>query len=146
MSGFLSKLTGSYQEEGQNNEKDFDSEIQYDMEEMLEDVSEENLAVDLYEDEDNLYIKTFVPAIEPKDIDIDLSRDTVTISGEKNDYSVQEGVDYFQKELSWGKFSKRVLLPKEIDIESAKASIKNGLLTLKLPKLDKDRKIKISLS
>lgn len=145
MSGFLSKLTGS-DDSNFNEEENFESNIDYAMEDMIDSSDQISLSIDAYEDEDNLYIRAFIPSVDPKEIDIDISRDTVTISGERFDSIEKNHDDFFQKELSWGKFQKKILLPKEIDIESVKASVNLGTLTLKLTKIDKDRKIKVDVN
>ncbi len=102
MVGFLSKITGSNpSEEEFNNNEEFGEEINYEMDEALDNSSDEiSLAVDAFEDEDNLYIKTFIPAIDPKDLDIDISRDTVVISGERLEKNEKDYDQYFQRELS----------------------------------------------
>ncbi len=147
MAGFLSKLTGGNEpEEDLNNENNFESNIDYDLDDMMDFSDEISLAIDAFEDDDNLYIKTFVPSVDPKGIDIDISRDVVTISGERFEIEEKDQDQYFQKELSWGRFKKKILLPKEIDIESIKASVKNGTLTIRLPKIDKDRKVKVQIN
>ena len=147
MAGFLSKLTGGNEpEENFTNENEFESNIDYGMDDMIDSSDEISLAVDAFEDEDNLYIKAFIPAVDPKELDIDISRDTVTISGERFEVDEKDQDQYFQKELSWGKFKKRISLPKEIDIESIKASVNYGVLTLRLPKIDKDRKVKVQIN
>ena len=145
MSGFLSKLTGSDDSKDFNQEENLDSNINYDMEDMIDSSNQISLSIDAYEDEDNLYIRAFIPAVDPKEIDIDITRDTVTISGERFDANEKDSENFFQKELSWGTFQKKILLPKEIDIESIKASVNLGTLTLKLTKIDKNRKVKINV-
>ncbi len=142
--GFFKKLTGADTKEKVIENNDFDQDINYDLDDILEEDSEFEIQVDLYEDEDNLFIKTFIPGIDPKNLNIDVARNFINVSGERinqdeNDY------DYFDQELAWGKFSKQISLPKEINIEKIKASTKNGLLTLKLSKVDRDRTVKISL-
>ncbi len=148
MAGFLSKLTGgnNTEEVEYNKENEFESNIDYGMNDIMDSSDEISLAVDAYEDEDNLYIKAFIPAINPKEIDIDISRDIVTISAERFEVEEKDQDQYFQKELSWGRFKKRIMLPKEIDIESIKASVKHGTLTLRLPKIDKDRKVRVQIN
>lgn len=145
MSGFLSKLTGSNNPEEFKNEENFESNIDYGMEDMLDSSDQISLPIDAYQDEEFLYIRAFMPSVDPKEIDIDITRDTVTISGERFDSTRKDTEDFFQKELSWGKFEKKILLPREIDIESVKASVNMGTLTLKLAKTDKDRKIKVNI-
>ncbi len=147
MAGFLSKLTGGNEpEETFNNENEFESNIDYEMDDILGSSDEISLAIDAYEDEDNLYIRAFIPSVDPKELDIDISRDTVVISGERFEVDEKDQDQYFQRELSWGKFKKRIMLPKEVDIESIKASVNNGTLTLRLPKIDKDRKVKVRIN
>ena len=145
MAGFLSKLTGSNDDELYQEEEIFESNIDYNDQSSLDGDEEISLSVDAYEDEENIYIKAFIPAVNPKELDIDVSRDVVTISGERFESEEKDFDQYFQKELSWGRFQKRILLPKEIDIENIKASTNFGVLTLKLPKIDKDRKVKVKL-
>jgi HSP20 family molecular chaperone IbpA len=102
MAGIISKIIGNEKqsEENFNLEQDFDSNIDYGMDDILDSSDEISLAIDAYEDEDNLYIKAFIPAIDPKEIDIDVSRDTVTISGERFEKEERDYDQYFQKELS----------------------------------------------
>jgi HSP20 family protein len=70
----------------------------------------------------------------------------VEIKGERIEVEKIDLEDYHQRELIWGKFSKKVLLPNEIDVDRVKASTTNGMIIMKLPKLDKDRAVKISLN
>jgi HSP20 family molecular chaperone IbpA len=100
MAGFLSKLTGSDNLENFNEEENFESNIDYGMEDMLDSSDQISLSIDAYQDEDNLYIRAFIPSVDPKEIDIDISRDTVTISGERIDTTKKDSEDFFQKELS----------------------------------------------
>ncbi len=147
MAGFLSRLTGGdnlnddFQEENE-----FEQNLDYTIEDLDQQIEEISLPADLYEDEDNLYVRIFIAGVNPKELDIDASRDILVISGERYDFT-EEVSDYnfLQRELSWGTFRKKIMLPKEIDIELVEANIKYGVLTLKLPKLDKDRQIKIKL-
>lgn len=139
--GFFKKVVG---EEDNYDEINFDENVEYGIDDVLEDEQEVDLQIDLYEDENNLYLRTFIPVLEPKEIDVDVSRDKIVISGTRIDKQAGK-YDYFKQELPWGKFNKQVILPKEINIEKIKSSTKNGLLTLKLPKIDKDKMVKISL-
>ncbi len=145
MKAFFDKLTGGAPEEesvGINLEMlDHDEqEAQW-----VEPDEDEELMVDVYQDQENIYIKSFIPSVSPGTLDIDISRDMVTIRGQKFKDSSIEQEDYFQRELTWGSFSRKILLPREIDIDAASASAKEGLMTLKLPKIDKDRKSKLQV-
>lgn len=111
-----------------------------------ESVPEEGeLTVDVYQTSDDIMIKTIVAGVKPEDLDISITRDMVTIRGSRQEASeVNEG-DYFHKELYWGTFSRTILLPQEIDVDASEASEKHGLLTLRLPKLDKSRQTKLKV-
>lgn len=106
---------------------------------------EGELTIDVYQTPDDIIIKTFVAGLKPEDLDISITREMVTIRGSRQEASeVNEG-DYFHKELYWGSFSRTILLPQEIDVDASEASEKHGLLTLRLPKLDKSRQTKLKV-
>jgi HSP20 family molecular chaperone IbpA len=111
-----------------------------------ESIPEEGeLTVDVYQTPDDIVIKTIVAGVRPEELDISITRDMVTIRGERQGSSEVNNGDYFHRELYWGSFSRTVLLPQEIDVDAAEASEKHGLLTLKLPKLDKSRQTKLKV-
>lgn len=112
--------------------------------EWLEESSEEGqLTVDVYQTLNEIMIKTIVAGVRPEDLDISISRDMVTIKGRREEVKEVAEDDYFHRELYWGSFSRTILLPEEIDVEGAEASEKFGLLTIKLPKVDKRRQTKL---
>lgn len=118
-----------------------------DAEEIIIDTDDEpaELTVDVHQTDDAIVLQTIVAGTEPHDLDIDITRDMVSIKGARHKSEDPDHEDYVHKELYWGSFSRNVLLPEEIDVEEAKASVKNGLLTIKLPKLDKHRKTKLEV-
>jgi HSP20 family protein len=110
-----------------------------------EQIDEGELAVDVYQNTNEIIIKTMVAGVRPEDLDVSISRDMVTIKGKReNERMINEG-DYFHRELYWGTFSRTVVLPQEIDVDTAEAVEKHGLLIIKLPKLDKNRQTKIKV-
>ena len=113
--------------------------------ELIEEDSGGQLAVDVYQTPKEIIIKTMVAGVKPEDLDISITRDMVTIAGSR---SVSEEIideDYFHQELYWGSFSRSIVLPAEIDVDAAEAIEKQGLLILKLPKVDKDRQSKVKV-
>ena len=111
-----------------------------------ESIPEEGeLTVDVYQTPDDIVIKTIVAGVKPEDLDISITRDMVTIRGARQETREVEDGDYFHKELYWGSFSRTILLPQEIDVDAAEAIERHGLLTLKLPKLDKTRQTKLKV-
>ena len=141
MKAFFEKLTG-----GDDEELDFETHLSDDtLETWVEPDEDEELLVDVYQDQDNLYIRSFIPGVNPGSLDIDISRDMVTIRGDKLLNASVDDEDYFQRELRFGTFARKILLPREVDIDVAEAHAKDGLLVLKLPKVDKDRKSKLQV-
>lgn len=108
-----------------------------------DDSSEGELSVDVYETAQNIVIKTIVAGVRKENLEISLSRDMVIIKGKRETEDEVEDSDYFHKELYWGAFSRTILLPQEVDIEKAEATENQGLLTIKLPKIDKGRQTKL---
>jgi HSP20 family molecular chaperone IbpA len=112
---------------------------------ILDDEEEGQLAVDMCQTPTDIVIKTMVAGVKPEDLDIAITRDMVTIRGKRMEsYEATEN-DFFHKELYWGSFSRTIVLPAEIEIEEAEASEKHGLLTLILPKIDKNRQSKLKV-
>ena len=106
---------------------------------------EGQLTVDVYQTDDDIVIKTMTAGVKPEDLDISITRDMVTIRGRREGGMETSDDDYFTQELYWGSFSRTIMLPQEVDVEGAEASEKHGLLTIKLPKLDKHRETRLKV-
>lgn len=108
--------------------------------------NEGQLTVDVFQDDDNIIIQSTIAGVGVEDIDISITNDMVTIRGRRVPEQKVPPADYYYQELYWGPFSRSIILPVDIDADSAKAAMKNGILTIKLPKLErlKTKKIKIS--
>jgi HSP20 family protein len=114
-------------------------------ESILDDEEEGQLAVDMCQTSSEIIIKTMVAGVKPEDLDIAITRDMVTIRGKRMETYESSDNDFFHKELYWGAFSRTIVLPAEVEIEEAEASEKHGLLTLILPKIDKNRQSKLKV-
>jgi len=152
MINILQKLTLSDKKENDFNfdsnlgdGEDFSSQNQYDDDALDEDLVF-TLPIDLYQDDENVYLRTFIPGVEPSKINIEIARDVIEISGERVMEGEIDEANFVEKELVWGEFKKRIMLPDEVDILKVRATNKNGMLSLKMPKLDKYKKIKINLN
>lgn len=111
---------------------------------ILEEAEEEGqLTVDVYRTPDEIVVKTMVAGVRPEDLDINITRDMVTIKGKREESAEVHEHDYFHKELYWGSFSRTIMLPEEIEVEEAEAIERHGLLTIKLPKVDKSKQNKL---
>ncbi|MDE1975349.1 MAG: Hsp20/alpha crystallin family protein [Patescibacteria group bacterium] len=106
---------------------------------------EAELTVDVYQTSDMIVVKSMIAGVRPEDLDVSITRDSVTVRGRREEERVSGDDDYLMRELYWGSFSRTVSLPEEIDVDEAEAVEKHGLLILKLPKLDKKRQSKLKV-
>ena len=104
-----------------------------------ENNDEAQLTADVYQTSNDIVIKAMVAGVKPDDLDVSITQDMITIKGSRHESHKIDQEDYFYEELYWGSFSRSILLPQEVDPDDAEASLKNGILTIKLPKLDKER-------
>lgn len=111
----------------------------------IEEEEEGQLTVDVYQTPTEIIIKTMVAGVKPEDLDVSITRDTVTIRGRREEEQTVSNTDYFHRELYWGSFSRTIVLPEEIDVEEAEAIERYGLLILRLPKIDKNRQTKLKV-
>ena len=102
--------------------------------------SEFALLIDGYQDKENIYIKAMIANVKSQDLFISIGFDEITISGARyRDINLDKN-NLFQQEIKYGSFNRNIKLNEEIDIDEAKIEIKYGMLTLKLPKINKNRK------
>jgi len=110
-----------------------------------EDYEEGQLSVDVYQTKDAIIIKSTIAGVKPDDIDISINNDMVTIRGKREfDHSVAED-DYFYQECYWGGFSRSIILPVEIQPDKVQANLKNGVLTITLPKAAKAKAVSVKV-
>jgi HSP20 family protein len=112
-----------------------------------QDKAEGSLTVDVYRDEGDIVIQSTIAGATAPDLDISILNDMVTIKGARQPESKVRANDYYYQELYWGPFSRSIILPEEVDADGAKASMKNGILTIRLPTLQKakTKRLKIEL-
>lgn len=106
---------------------------------------EGQLTIDVYQTDAEIVIKSTIAGVNPEDIDVSISNDMVTIRGKRVKDEQIEAENYYYQELYWGGFSRSVILPVEVNADKAKASIKNGILTIALPKSEKIKTKKIKV-
>jgi len=106
---------------------------------------EGQLTVDVYQTPDEIVVQSTIAGVDPDHIDIDVTSESITIRGERHQDEIIDENDYFYQECFWGKFARSVILPQEIDPDKATSAIKNGVLTIHLPKIhrNKTRKVKV---
>lgn len=113
-------------------------------EEWLNDF-EGQLNIDMYQTKDNVIIKSTIAGVRPEDIDITVANDMVTIKGaRRKDENIPQD-DYFYQECYWGNFSRSVIIPVDIESESIEADLKDGILTVIIPKAAKAKTKKVKV-
>ncbi len=101
------------------------------------------LTIDIYHDDDNLYILAPVAGVKPEEIEINIDKDVLTIRGKRENSLNMEKPNYVYKECYWGNFSRSVILPVPVKEEEVKANFKNGVLKITLPKKEESKGVKI---
>ena len=110
--------------------------------------AEGQLTVDVYQNEDEIIIQSTVAGVTPEDLSIDITSESVSIKGKRKRNEEIKEENFFYQECYWGRFSRSIILPQEIDPDKADAELKDGVLTLRLPKINRDKakRVKIKLS
>jgi HSP20 family protein len=93
--------------------------------------------VDVVEHDQEIEVSVELPGMDKDDIDVTLSKDTLTISGEKQDKKEDHGRNYYHVERSYGSFHRSIPLPARVNERGAEAAFKKGVLTISLPKTEK---------
>ena len=105
----------------------------------------EDLQINLVDTGNTLIVQALVPGVDENKIEIDLNREMLTITTGTNEHCIEKDGDYLYEELAFGSFSRSILLPAEVEVEDARAEIKDGVLTIEMPKIDKAAHKKVSV-
>ncbi|MBI4193241.1 MAG: Hsp20/alpha crystallin family protein [Candidatus Colwellbacteria bacterium] len=113
--------------------------------EALAHEGEGQLTVDVYQTPSEIVVESAVAGVTPDQLDVEITPEMVTIRGELRREEKVADKDYFYRECYWGKFSRSIILPSEIDPDKSDASFTKGILRLRLPKIDrtKSKKLKV---
>lgn len=137
---FFERLTGSVSEE-ENLETDKETNKRNKKNNWIEEENDEaELSVDVYQTPTDIVIQTMVAGVKPEDLELSIARDIITVRGKREESRIIDENNYFTKELYWGKFSRTMSLPVEVEPEEVEATEKHGLVTIKIKKVDKDKK------
>ncbi len=96
--------------------------------------------VDVYEEKDAVVVKAELPGMKKEDIEVNLVGETLTIKGEKKEDQEVKQDDYYRRERSYGSFLRSVALPCEVKSGEIKASFKDGVLEVRMPKTEEAKK------
>jgi HSP20 family protein len=111
-----------------------------------EDYEEGQLSIDVFQTPEALIIKSTIAGVKPKDIDISLNNDMLTIRGKREMDEIIREENYLFKECYWGSFSRSIILPVEIQEDKIEAQLENGVLTVILPKAKASKQIFIKVT
>ena len=106
---------------------------------------EGQLVVDVYKEGEELIVRAPIAGVKTSDIDIVIENEIITIKGERKNPDKDDKRTYFLKECYFGKFSREIVLPVEVDSSRTKATIKEGILFISIPIIEREGKKKISI-
>ncbi len=104
---------------------------------------EGQLSVDVFREGDMLVIRSTVAGVRPEDLDISMHGDLLTVRGKRSMNREVEEDKWFYRECYWGAFSRSIVLPFEVATDSSQASLKNGVLEIKIPIREHGKKLKV---
>lgn len=107
-----------------------------------------NVSMDMWEDDKAYMLQADMPGVEDKDVDITLEEDTLRIKAEKKSTQEEQEKNYHRVERAYGTFERQLTLPKNVNTDKVDAKLKNGVLTVTLPKkaddASKTKKVKLT--
>ncbi|MFA6999932.1 MAG: Hsp20/alpha crystallin family protein [Candidatus Paceibacterota bacterium] len=157
---FLERLTGSIRLEDQEEEtidssnpikkinlqvKNSEESEDKEKDSKWEEEQEAELTIDLYQKDNEIIVQAMIAGVHPDNLSINITRDSITIRGKREENQSINKENYFVQELYWGTFSRTISLPEEVNPEEAEAIEKHGLLIIKLPKIDKNKETKLKV-
>jgi len=154
MSSFLNKLAGLKDDDEQSvptiarkgaSAVESEASPEEEKKDWLDENYEGQLSVDVYGTDDEVVIKSTIAGVRPEDIDISINNDMLTIRGERTQEDDDKIDDYYYQECYWGGFSRSIILPIEVEGDKVSASLKNGVLTVRLPKARKTKSISVKV-
>lgn len=101
--------------------------------------------VDVIERDTEVIVKAEMPGVSKDDVDVSVTDTTVTIKGETSHEEKEEKGDYYRSEISRGSFSRTVALPANVDSDKARATFKDGILELTIPKVEKAKRKSVTI-
>ena len=111
----------------------------------LDENYEGQLSVDVYSTADEIVIKSTIAGVKSEEIDIAINNDMLTIRGERAQEQTDAVEDYYYQECYWGGFSRSIILPIEVEADKVAASLRNGVLTIRLPKAKRAKSISVKI-
>lgn len=95
-----------------------------------------SLALDVFEQANQIIVRALVPGVRAEDIDVALEESVLTIKGEFKNESIQDDAKVYRKEISYGNFVRSIRLPEDINAESVVADFRDGILEIRIPRAE----------
>jgi len=102
-------------------------------------------AINIWTNDEGMFISAEMPAIHPNDINIDVNADGLSISGDRKPDEVAKEATFHRRERSYGSFSRTIQLPFMVDTNKVEANFRNGVLMISLPRAEADKPKKITI-
>jgi HSP20 family protein len=102
-------------------------------------------SLDVYEEKDSVVVKAELPGMKKEEVEVNLAGENLTIKGEKKEEQEVKEDDYYRRERSYGSFLRNVALPCDVKSDEIKASFKDGVLEIRMPKTEEAKKKSISV-
>ena len=107
--------------------------------------AEGQLAVDVYQTSSEFCIQAPIAGIELEDLEVSVENEMLLIKGERKEPAKDSEKNYFYQECYWGPFSRQVILPDDVDISRIMASLNKGILIVKIPRVRKVKKKRVTI-
>lgn len=151
---FFDRLTGNFNHSEHGRDENFAEEPEELKEEKkpekqdwlsAETEEEGQLSVDMYHSPNEITIQAMTAGVKPEDLDVSINQGMITLKGKRQKTREIIEDNYYYRELYWGCFSRSILLPQDLDLEKIEAGIKNGVLTVHIPKTNKEKIQKVKI-
>ncbi len=103
-------------------------------------------AIEVSETDNEIIVKAAVPGVDKKDLNISILDNNLIIKGEVKKEKEEKKKNYYKQEIAYGSFSRTIPLPAEVKVDEVKASMKNGVVTITIPKSEKAKAKEITIN
>lgn len=102
-------------------------------------------AIEVSETDNEIVVKAAVPGVDKKDLNISILDNNLIIKGEVKKEKEEKKKNYYKQEIAYGSFSRTIPLPAEVKVDEIKANMKNGVVTITIPKTEKAKAKEITI-
>jgi HSP20 family protein len=103
------------------------------------------LAIDVFQTDEEVVVQSTIAGVKPENVEVVIENGIVKISGSREKTQTVTKDDYVLQECHWGSFSRQFVLPSEVDAARAEASLKDGILTVRIPRILKEKTTRLTI-